>query len=572
MRKSDDRTLEKVAGGLTAIAAAAVLQLGLAVPAFAAELDTAIPDLKLRWDNTVKYTAGFRVKSPSSGLTVDANLDDGDRNFGKGLISNRLDLLSEVDVTYQGFGLRASGAAWYDTVYNRRNDNDSPSTVNATSKPNNEFTEATRRLHGRKAEVLDLFAFGKKDVGGVPVTLRLGRHTVIYGESLFFGANGIANAQGPVDLVKLLTVPSSQFKEILRPVEQISTVLQLKPNLTFGAYYQLKWHETITPAAGSYLSAADFVGAGFERYLAGAPLAPGGGAAAFWREPDVKAKNLGQGGVQMRWAPEGSDWEFGVYAARYHDKTPYFYLTPYAFPGTPSPPLAGFDPVAGRIGAIAQVYHEGIKTFGASATTSVGQLNLAFEASIRRNASLVSDPQVVLPGVVADNNGSPLYAVGSTAHLQASAVYVLTPTPLWQAGAFLGEVAWNRRLSVDKNPGAIDPNATRDAAALRFILEPQYFQVVDGLDIGIPIGVGYNFYGRSSAIFNFNGGSSKGGDFSIGLNATYRSVWQIGLNYTGYYGKQDGFITPANSPTPVLSYKQAYKDRDFVSLSVKRAF
>jgi hypothetical protein len=162
--------------------------------------------------------------------------------------------------------------------------------------------------------------------------------------------------------------------------------------------------------------------------------------------------------------------------------------------------------------------------------------------------------------------------VGKTGHLQASAIYVLTETPLWDAGAFLGEVAWNRRLSVDRNPGAIDPNTSRDAAALRFIFEPSYFQVLPGLNVGVPIGVGWNFMGRSSSIFNWNGGSSKGGDYSVGLNLHYQAVWQASLAFTGFFGAADGFLTPANSPTPMLSYKQVYKDRNFVSFTLKRAF
>lgn len=548
----------------TRCVAAAALALPFGLPGGAAhafEIRTDNPDLKLRWDNTFKYSNAFRVKSQSERLLQDVNLDDGDRNFDKGLISNRIDLLSEVDVGWKSLGFRASGAAWYDTVYNRRNDHDSPASANSTSVGYNRFTDATRELHGRKAEVLDFFAFGKTDLGSMPLTVRLGRHTLIYGESLFFGSNGIAAAQGPVDLVKLLTVPSSQFKEILRPVEQISSVLQINSQMTLGAYYQFKFRESIIPAAGSYLSAFDFVGDGAERFIVGAPITPGGGAAAFWRGADIEARNSGQGGLQFRWAPAGSEWEFGVYAARYHDKGAALYLTPSAAP----------DVVSGRVGAIQQVYHEGIKTYGASATTSIGQLNLAFEGSIRRNASLVSDPQVVLPGVLADNDAHPLYAVGNTAHAQVSGIYVLSETALWDAGAFLGEVAWNRRLSIDKNPGALDPNTTRDAAALRFIFEPSYFQVVDGIDLSLPIGVGYNFYGRSSSIFNFNGGSSKGGDFSIGVKATYRTVWQAGLTYTGYYGGEDTFLTPANSPTPVLSYKQFYKDRNFISFSLQRA-
>lgn len=99
----------------------------------------------------------------------------------------------------------------------------------------------------------------------MPGTVRVGRHSLVYGESIFFGANGIAYAQGPVDLVKLLNVPSSEFKEILRPVNQVSGQLQLGSNALIGAYYQFEWEESILPPEGSYLSNSDVAGEGAER-------------------------------------------------------------------------------------------------------------------------------------------------------------------------------------------------------------------------------------------------------------------------------------------------------------------
>ena len=49
-------------------------------------------------------------------------------------------------------------------------------------------------------------------------TVRAGKHSVLWGESLFFGTNAIAGGQQPFDVVKLLSVPSTQFKEAIRPV------------------------------------------------------------------------------------------------------------------------------------------------------------------------------------------------------------------------------------------------------------------------------------------------------------------------------------------------------------------
>src|SRR5207249_3149644 len=67
---------------------------------------------KIRWDNTIKYSAAWRVQERSATLSAGSNSDDGNRNFDRGLISNRLDLLSEFDLAYKDVGTRISGAAW----------------------------------------------------------------------------------------------------------------------------------------------------------------------------------------------------------------------------------------------------------------------------------------------------------------------------------------------------------------------------------------------------------------------------------------------------------------------------
>jgi len=39
------------------------------------------------------------------------------------------------------------------------------------------------------------------------LNVRLGKHALVYGESLFFGDNGIARAQGPMNVQKLFVFP-----------------------------------------------------------------------------------------------------------------------------------------------------------------------------------------------------------------------------------------------------------------------------------------------------------------------------------------------------------------------------
>lgn len=527
----------------------------------ALEIPVGNSDVKVRWDNTLKYSAAWRLKDPSAKLLVDTNHDDGDRNFDKGLISSRVDLFSELDVVvHDRFGGRLSGAAWYDSVYNTGNDNDSD-TANSFSVGAGKFPGATRDMMGRKAELLDAFVFLKNSpLDEQPYSIRLGRHTVLYGESLFFGANGIANAQAPMDMIKLLSVPGSQFKEIIRPVGQVSTQIQLTPEISFGAYYQYKWEKTRLPAAGSYLSDSDYVGAGAERFM----FDPSSAGPAFF-VTERRARDSGQGGVQFRFRTDHGV-EYGLYAVRYHDRLPQLYVRPSTLPPAPE---AG----TGRLGDLELRYAENVKAFGASFSTVFGEANVAGEASVRTNAPLVSDPQLVVPGTAADGRRNPLYAVGKTAHAQLSMIYLMSENAIWDGAEFLGELAWNRRLSVDKNPAAIDPNTTRDAWALRFILAPQYFQVIPGLDLSVPIGLGYNFGGRSSAVFKFNGGTENAGDLSVGINFDYQKQIKGGLTFTHYLGSAGPFIEPANAfGAQTLSYKQSLKDRDFISFTIRTTF
>ncbi|MBI4984637.1 MAG: DUF1302 domain-containing protein [Rhodocyclales bacterium] len=533
---------------------------------------TADGDVAVRWDNTLKYSVMQRLKDPSPGLInapagniAGLNFDDGDRNFNKGIVSNRLDWLSELDVVYKGSsGFRVSGAAWYDAVYNRSNDNNSQATVNSASAPAGQFASGTRSIMGRKAELLDAFVFAQGDLGGMPSSGRLGKHTVLYGETLFFGANGIAGGQAPVDVVKALSVPNTQFKEILMPVQQLSGQVQLTSNVSVGGYYQFKWKKTRIPPSGSYFSNFDPVDAGGERgfLFTGAP-APFGPLTTITRATnDIEAKKSGQGGLQLRWRPEGVEADVGFYAIRYHEKTPQFYVYPYA------------APLPGIPNTYKLVYPENISAYGASFSTVLGDANVAGELSIRRNTPLVSRLAILTQAqaLTADNDANPLYAVGNSAHFNLSAMLSLPHTALWEGGFAMAEIGWNRRTSITKNPGALDLNVERDAWGFRFVFEPAYFQVLPGLDITVPIGLGYNPKGKSSVVSGFNGGVDKGGDVSIGINGEYEKTWKLSAKYVHYLGDENVKSIPYTPAILMNSFAQTLKDRDFLSFSIQRAF
>jgi len=534
-------------------AAVAVAILGIAHGAGAMELETGNPEWRARWDNTVKYSLATRLKAASPALAgsppLTVNQDDGDNNFGRGVVSNRLDLFSEFDLTGPSAGLRLSAAAWYDSVYSGSTDN---SSATANHSPRGEFPEDTRKLMGRKAELLDAFVYGKFDVLDKPVTARLGRHTLLWGESLFFGANGIAGGQAPLDLIKLLSVPNATFKEVARPTGKLSGQVQLSPEVALGAYVGYEWEKTRLIPVGAYLSTSDSMGPGAERINAG----PVG---SFQVVPDLRAKDHGQGGVQLRWRAESVDTDFGLYAIRYHATAPSNIVTT----------LTGVPPALSA--STAQwFYHEGIQAFGASFAKAVNEWSLAGEVSVRRNTPLASVGQTTLAtiGVNAglNNDTNPGYAVGETAHAQFSWLASLGPSFLAREASFIGEVAWNTRTKVTRNAQMLNPNADKSATAARMVYAPTYRQVVPGLDLTPSVGIGYT-WGRSSAVgpaFGVN----HGGDFNVGLAAVYLGTWNLSANYVHYLGKAAPTLDAANN----AQYLQALKDRNYLTLSLRTTF
>ena len=553
----------------TALALAAALAAGAA---HAVGIDLGESDWSLRFDNTVKAGLMARTQNadpalvdsfrllvpgvPASAFPQALNFNAGDDNFRKrGLVSERLDLLSEFDAVYRkDYGLRLSAAAWYDAAYRGKTDATDP--VNGQT-PGNEFPEHTRKLAGRKAELLDAFVFGGFDLGdGRKLNARLGRHALQYGESLFFGDNGIARAQGPIDILKLLGSPNAQFKGIIRPVPQLSAQLQVTPEVSVGGYVQFRWEADRLPPAGSYFSSSNTIWGSEQPEFVGIPnvgnfvLGPGG---------DRKPKNSGQFGLQLKWRL--ADTDLGFYAARYHDKGGQLYGQLNA-QGTPGP--GGTLP-----GSWYFVFPEAVKTYGVSATRSFGDFNFSAEASLRDDMPLRSTNMLYgfFPG-----QPQPRYATGRTAHLNLSTLASFGPSFISRESSLVAELAWNRVLHKDDPDGELDAGRTRDATAVQLIFTPTYRQALPGLDLSVPVGLRYTLDGRSA----ITAWDARGnGSANVGLEGNYLGVWQFALNYTHFIGKAVPFVDFSPSLTggsPIYGQGNSLADRNFVALTLRRTF
>ncbi len=231
---------------------AAAIALACAGGASAFEIETDNPDLRMRWDNTVRYTAGVRVEGQDKRLLRNPVYDEGDSKFDPGeLVTNRVDLLSEFDVNYRGrFGARITGAAWYDNAYDDHSV--TAPTGTATAYRNNTYNNEVKRfVNGPSGEILDAFVWTNFDIGAVPVNLKLGQQTNVWGEGLLIGAHAISYSQSPVDGVKAVTNPGIETKEVFLPIGQLHASAQVTDSVTLVGQYFYDWEPLRVPHAGT---------------------------------------------------------------------------------------------------------------------------------------------------------------------------------------------------------------------------------------------------------------------------------------------------------------------------------
>ena len=539
----------------SSVACLSLLISGHAAYAFNYTFDNGVV---VRFDNTIQYSLTERTAPESSVFANDPNTNDGDNNLRAGIVSNRLDLITTLDLSDHGYGVDVSAESFYDTIYNQNTQNGSGSTYNPAQQPFSKFTSATQTQAGRNIELRNLFVYGANSFGGVPITVRVGRLVNLFGESLLFAANGISYGQAPIDIARAISVPNTEAKNLFLPVGQALISGQLTDSVSVSAYYQFEWEKFNFIPNGSYFSPQDLFDAGGQRIYAG-PFIPGS-ALYFYRSKDISGSSTGQFGASLHYDPEGSSWDFGFYALQYNDSEPQVYTNLKVGRPTFVPGTALGSPTAFSLGTYQTVYADGIQIYGVSTSTTFGPLNLAAEASIRANEDLRSTV-TVFPGQTPGNNEhNALYAIGDVAHYQISEIYLGPKIPrLWDSSQVIGEAAGENLFAITKNKQNFDTADSQHAAlGVRVIGSATYYQALSGLDVSPTIGLGWDFMGKSPDTDAFNGtGIDRGGDITVGVDGTFLNKWTGGINYTYY------IAPPGRDP---------FADRDFVSLNIERTF
>lgn len=300
-------------------ALAAAVLAGMATQASAFQIDTS-EDWEVRWDNTFKYNAMWRVKSQDRHVTQNFYAADSDYSFDKGeMVSNRVDLLSELDVIWKDtIGFRISGAAWYDHAYsnNMNQADDVPITQWGTSLTTvpGELTDDGKDQHYKGGELLDAFVFWNWEAGDVVGNLRAGRHVIYWGQSLLGtgAANSVGGTMNPLDFSKALSVPGSEAKELFMPTNKISTQIQLTDNLTMSAYYSLEWKNYRLPKGNSYFAPSTGFTNDYETFY----LLDG----AFLQIQNDEHPEEGEWGINFSYYFEDLGLEVSAFYLNYHDK------------------------------------------------------------------------------------------------------------------------------------------------------------------------------------------------------------------------------------------------------------
>lgn len=413
-RKPESRMVLTRNSALITLAAALVL-LSFAPPGEAADLSRA--GYKLKVDSTLSWGARTRVEDrdesliglPSGGTAFSVNGDDGNLNFGTGLVSNNLRATVDVDFAYKNFGAFVRGRGFYDYEIEEGDRDRTPLHPDAMD------------WVGSRAELLDAFLWAKWGGGQV----RAGRQVLNWGESTF--TQGGLSSINPID-VATIRVPGAELREAYRPSGMVWGSVDLTSSLSAEAFYQYDWEETVIDPAGTYFSTSDFAGLGGEYVFLAFASFPDTGETPWFVTPavsrpfmgvphgtDREPEDGGQYGAALRWFVDSlAGTEFGFYYVNYHSRLPVVNALTGTLQGAGAAAAAG--PAAGRnvyirygvppganpaVDALAQAagtaaatdayaataryffsYPEDLKMYGLSWNSTLGTSGIAFQGEV----------------------------------------------------------------------------------------------------------------------------------------------------------------------------------------------
>ena len=194
----------------------------------------------------VPVAGGFRalnVLGPDTSLAGSINTDDGRLNFSAGdFTAATLKMTNDILFKYQNYSFFTRINSYYDPLLNSDG-----------AYARSHIGDGAKTDVARDINVLDFYATGQFDVG-VPLTVKLGKQVINWGESTFI-LNGV-NANNPID-VNAFRRPGAEVKEGLVPLWAVDAGIELPYGLSLEAWYQLKWEPFKLDRPGTPFATSD---------------------------------------------------------------------------------------------------------------------------------------------------------------------------------------------------------------------------------------------------------------------------------------------------------------------------
>lgn len=542
-------------------ARAALLTLGLVSASGASAFTFETESVRGNFDSTIGLGIGVRTKSPSCGIVTQgasgsgapggclaptsALGDQGNLNYDRGdAFSTHLkgshELLLKVPSADLTFLARANWVRDFTAAH-------TTDVISATTPPglSDGLSSNARKDLKFKGRLLDFWVSKSFSVGEQNMRVRVGNQVISWGESLFLP--GGINSTNALDIMRL-SQPGTQLKEVFLPAPMVSFATNIGDRMNFEAYVQSHWNKSYFPPTGSYWSMVNGLGKG----------------AGDYGLLDVDAKNSGQWGAALKYQPEGTQLDLGIYAMNFHDKTPQFSLN-----------------VKGSGGA-GWVYAENRRLFGVSASFPLGDWAIGTELSYRPKDAVALNAnsgcasrggdcwvdekrfQWHITGLLSltpgGTGGGLLDALGaSTGTLLAEGVVVHYPKMKRTYGGdpvAAGGWGWGQEYDPTAAPVAV---GTKTSSGINLDFSLVYdgtvipgWQVIPGF---------YYFHALSGRTPNTSALFMKGArSMNFYVNFVQNPAeWQFGVNYAAFRG--------GSSP-----FDQPYRDRDYVGAYVVRNF
>lgn len=186
------------------------------------------------------------------------NTDQGNLNYDKGdVVHAAFKTTVDLDMTWENYGMFARAITFYDPTaldYEERHV-DNIHQAEQTLRPKSIEDEI-----GVSARLEDFYVYGDWDVFDRGLSVKLGKQTVGWGESLTFVVNSINSVNVP-NVVRLNT-PGLDLKELFEPTSMIKAGIDLTDNVAMEAFYQLKWKPITISPRGDFFSTTDVAGVG----------------------------------------------------------------------------------------------------------------------------------------------------------------------------------------------------------------------------------------------------------------------------------------------------------------------